>query len=108
MSTKNTKFLLELIHESVESGKIKAEHKCPFCGSMLGPEQLEVMETRIGRLKFLFGGIENGSETARETLDKVLFRKKIYDGKDIPETEEYPDWWVEAVRKIDEERREHR
>jgi hypothetical protein len=105
MST-NTRFFLELIRDSVESGKIKDEHKCPFCGSMLNPKQLEIMETRIGRLRFLFGGIENGSETARETLDKTLWRKKIYGGKDIPETGEKPDWWMEAAKKIYAEQRE--
>ena len=91
--SQNTRFFLELISESVESGKIKAEHKCPFCGSMLNSSQLGIMETRIGRLKFLFDGIENNSETAKETGDIVLLRKKIYGGKDIPETGDSPDWW---------------
>lgn len=95
---KNTKQFLDLVIESVQSGKIGAEKKCPFCGSELDSERLEGMDTRIRRMIYLLREYERGSKTARDTLDTCLLLKKIYDGKDIPE--DTPEWWKEIVSKI--------
>jgi len=99
LSTKtNSKQFFELIHESVQSGKIKDEKECPFCDSDLDPQRLEGMQIRIGRLVFLLRTTEEGSETASSTLTKVLTLKKIYGGEDMPE--DYPKWWDKAAQQI--------
>jgi hypothetical protein len=94
----NSKQFFDLIHESVEFGKIKEEKKCPFCGSELDSDRFKGMQVRIGRLVFLLRTIEEGSKTASSTLDKVLVTKKLYGGADIPE--DYPKWWDDAAKQI--------
>lgn len=101
---KNTKQFFDLIRDSIQSGKINVEKKCPFCGSELDSDRLEGMDIRIGRLIYLLREHEKGSTTAYNTLESCLLLKKIYDGKDIPE--DTPEWWKEIVSKIRQENKD--
>lgn len=97
----NTKHFFDSIQESAESGKISIEKKCPFCGSEINSEFLKGIKVRIGRLLFLLRAIERGSDTAKDTLYNIFVNREYHGGFDIPE--DSPKWWLDLVRKIDNE-----
>ena len=98
MSLRNSKTFFSLINESVTSGKISIEKKCPFCGSELTYEDTKIMQTRIGRLRFLLRALDQESETAFDTIYKIFVYGKHLGGFDIPE--DSPDSWIKIARQI--------
>ena len=90
---------------SVESGKINRERKCLFCGSKISDERIKAIRVRIGRLRYLIRSIDEGSATAEKLFHNIIYTGEYIGGRDIPEN--YPDWWLEAVKKINLETRPH-
>jgi len=53
----------------------------------------------MGRLRYLIRSIDEGSATAKKLFHNIIHTEEYRGGRDIPEN--YPDWWTEAVMKID-------
>ena len=94
-------FLSSLL-ASVESGKINRDRKCLLCGSKLSDDGLKSIQVRMGRLRYLIRSIDEGSATAEKLLHNIIHTGEYIGGRDIPEN--YPDWWLETVKKIDLDR----
>lgn len=88
---------------SAQSGKINRDRKCLLCGSKLSDDGLKSIQVRMGRLRYLIRSIDEGSATAEKLLHNIIHIGEYIGGRDIPE--DYPDWWLEAVDKIDLETR---
>jgi len=56
----------------------------------------------MGRLRYLIRSIDEGSATAEKLVHNIIHIGEYLGGRDIPEN--YPDWWLETVKKIDLDR----
>lgn len=95
------KDFLSTLLGSAQSGKINRDRKCLFCGTKLSDDGLKKIRVRMGRLRYLIRSIDEGSETAEKLFHNIIYTGEYIGGRDIPEN--YPDWWIEAVGKINEE-----